>query len=59
VVVEINTETKDNPAAVNQDPYGEGWLVVIEPSDRNEFDGLLTPEEYEAFLEEEAGDGED
>jgi glycine cleavage system H protein len=59
VVVEINSETKDNPAAVNQDPYGEGWLLVVEPSDPNEFDGLLTPEEYEAFLEEEAGDGED
>ena len=57
-VVEINQECKDNPAAVNQDPYGEGWLLVIEPTDRGEFDGLLSPEEYEAFLEEEAGEGD-
>jgi glycine cleavage system H protein len=57
-VVEVNVECKDNPAAVNQDPYGEGWLLVIEPSDETEYDGLLSPEEYEAFLEEEAGEGE-
>lgn len=58
-VIEINMECKDNPAAVNQDPYGEGWLLVIDPSDPSEFDGLLTPEEYEQFLEEEAGEGEE
>lgn len=58
-VTELNTETRDNPAAVNQDPYGEGWLLVIEPADAGEFDGLMTPEEYEAFLEEDAGEGED
>lgn len=58
-VVELNGETKDNPAAVNQDPYGEGWLLVIDPTDKTEFDGLMTPEEYEGFLEEEAGESED
>ena len=57
-VVEVNTETKDNPAAVNQDPYGEGWLVVIDPSDPTEFEGLMSPEEYELFLEEEAGESD-
>lgn len=56
-VVEINLECKENPAAVNQDPYGEGWLLVIEPSDPTELEGLLTPEEYESLLEEEAGEG--
>jgi glycine cleavage system H protein len=45
-VVEVNAECRDNPAAVNQDPYGEGWLVVIEPGDRSEFDALLTADEY-------------
>lgn len=58
-VVEVNQECKDNPAAVNQDPYGEGWLVVVEPSDRTEFDGLMTPDEYARFLEEEAGEGDE
>ncbi len=57
-VAEINVEAKDNPAAVNQDPYGEGWLLVIEPADPAEFEGLLSPDQYERFLEEEAGEGE-
>ena len=45
-VTEVNAESRDNPAAVNQDPYGEGWLVIIEPADRTEYDALLTAEEY-------------
>ena len=56
-VTEVNGEVRDNPAAVNQDPYGEGWLVVIDPEDPSEFDGLLTAEEYEGFLLEESGEG--
>ena len=55
-VAETNGEARDNPAAVNQDPYGEGWLVVLTPGDPTEFDGLLTAEEYERFLAEEAGE---
>jgi glycine cleavage system H protein len=52
-VVEINVECKDNPSAVNLDPYGEGWLLVIDPSDPSEMEGLLSPDEYESFLREE------
>jgi glycine cleavage system H protein len=55
-VSEVNFDTRDNPAAVNQDPYGEGWLVVVQPDDPAEFDGLLTAEEYEAFVAEAAGE---
>lgn len=55
-VVEINPECRDNPEVVNDDPYGEGWLVVIDPDDPTEYDGLLTAEEYERFLAEEAGE---
>jgi glycine cleavage system H protein len=56
VVIENNAESRENPAAVNQDPYGEGWLVVLEPEDPSELDGLLSPDEYERFLVEEAGE---
>ena len=56
VVVENNADSRENPAAVNQDPYGEGWLVMLDPEDPSEFDGLLSPEEYEQFLVEEAGE---
>lgn len=55
-VVEVNIDCRDNPAAVNQDPYGEGWIVVIEPEDPSEFDGLLTAEEYARLLVEDAGE---
>jgi glycine cleavage system H protein len=55
-VVETNGECRDNPAAVNQDPYGEGWFVMVQPEDASEFDGLLTADEYEAFLREEAAE---
>ena len=53
---EVNTECRDDPAAVNQDPYGEGWLVIIRPEDPTEYEGLMTAEEYEEFLEEEAAE---
>ncbi len=57
-VAEVNVEARENPAAVNQDPYGEGWLLAIEPADPAEFEGLLSPEAYEQFLHEEAGEEE-
>jgi len=56
VVVENNSECRDNPAVVNQDPYGEGWLVVLQPADAAGLDDLLSAEEYERFLVEEAGE---
>lgn len=54
-VVETNTESRDNPAQVNQEPYGEGWLVIIKPADKSAFDSLLTSEEYDRLLLDEAG----
>jgi glycine cleavage system H protein len=58
-VAETNAECRENPAAVNQDPYGEGWLVVLEPGDLAEYDALMTAEEYQRFLVEEAGEDVD
>jgi len=55
-VAEVNAEVVETPEAVNQDPYGEGWLIGVDPSDPTEFDGLMTAEEYEQFLTEEAGE---
>lgn len=55
-VAEVNTEVVENPESINQDPYGEGWLVVLDPSDLTEFDALMTAEEYEQFLVEEGGE---
>jgi glycine cleavage system H protein len=55
-IADLNVECRDNPAAVNQDPYGEGWMVVIDPQDPSEYDGLLTAEEYGALLLELGGE---
>ena len=56
-IVERNTNLEDQPELVNEDPYGEGWMVVIEMSDTSELEELLSAESYQSFAEEgdEAG----
>ena len=50
VVVEVNTELADAPQRVNEDPYGEGWICVIEPQDADEVAGLLDAEAYRRLI---------
>lgn len=45
-IAEFNSAVNDNPASVNQDPYGAGWLVKIEISNMGDLDNLLSPEDY-------------
>jgi glycine cleavage system H protein len=45
-VVEINEALEDDPGLVNNDPYGDGWLFRMEPSEVSELDGLLDAEAY-------------
>lgn len=52
-IVEVNDPLADAPEAVNEDPYEEGWMVVIEPSDPTELDALLDAKAYQSFLEEQ------
>ena len=52
-VVEVNERLVDEPELVNQDPYGEGWMIVVEMSDPSEVEKLLSAEEYAEFLEAE------
>ena len=49
-VSQINTDLKDHPEVVNSDPYGKGWMAVIELADSGEVDQLMTASQYEAFL---------
>jgi glycine cleavage system H protein len=51
VVVEVNDALAEGPDALNQDPYGDGWLFVIEPSDPAAVDGLLDAAAYRALTE--------
>lgn len=49
-VVEVNAELEANPQSVNEDPYGAGWICVIEPADQGELEGLLSADAYRALL---------
>jgi len=51
-VTEVNELLADNPETINSDPYGAGWLMKFEISDRSELDDLLSAEEYEKLLQE-------
>jgi glycine cleavage system H protein len=52
-VVEVNQKVVDEPETINEDPYGDGWLVKVRLSDPGEVDGLLDPEAYRQLLEEQ------
>jgi len=49
-VIEINEALLDEPAKINEDPYGIGWMVKIDVADAADYDKLLTAAEYEAKL---------
>lgn len=51
VVEEINPAIDADPALVNKDPYGEGWMIKVKMSAPEEVENLLTAEQYEAFIE--------
>ncbi|GIU96620.1 MAG: glycine cleavage system H protein [Actinomycetota bacterium] len=50
-ILERNAALEDRPELVNAQPYGDGWLVVIQPDDPSELDGLLDAGGYRAFVE--------
>jgi len=49
-ITEMNSAVNDNPASVNQDPYGAGWMAKIELSNPSELDSLLTPAAYKELV---------
>ena len=51
-VVDRNAALGDRPELVNEQPYGDGWLIVVEPADPAAVDALLDAQGYEAFLQE-------
>ena len=52
-VLEVNSAVVDTPETVNEDPYGNGWLIRIRLSDAGEADGLLDVEAYKQVLAEQ------
>ncbi len=49
-VLEQNEALADHPELVNQDPYGEGWIIKVKPTEDADFDSLLDAEAYKALI---------
>lgn len=52
-VVEVNADLAESPQLVNEDPYGDGWMVKIALSDPTELETLMSASEYEEYVKEE------
>jgi glycine cleavage system H protein len=50
-VSEVNPKIEEDPAVMNKDPYGEGWMIKVEMSDASQADSLLSPADYRALIE--------
>jgi glycine cleavage system H protein len=51
-IVAVNEDLADEPEKINSEPYGEGWIVRMTPSDDIDESGLLTPDAYQQLLDE-------
>jgi glycine cleavage system H protein len=49
-IVKVNSELQDHPEFLNSDPYGKGWIAVVELSDPADIESLMTAPQYEEFL---------
>ena len=54
-VAEVNADLVKKPETVNQDPYGQGWMLVVTPADAAEWEALLTAAQYEEFIAQGGG----
>lgn len=53
-VVKVNEDLAESPEVINEDPYGKGWVAVIELDDPSEADDLMDVSDYEKYIEEES-----
>jgi glycine cleavage system H protein len=51
-IIEVNEVLADTPECINEDPYGQGWIVVIQVKDASEVDNLMDSKAYQTMLEE-------
>ena len=54
-IVAVNSKLQDAPEKINADPHGDGWLIRVRLADHRETEALMTAEQYQAYLKEEAG----
>ena len=53
-IIEVNEDLIESPEIINEEPYGKGWIAVIEIRDSWELDDLMDASEYERYVEEES-----
>ena len=53
-VTEVNDDLSESPEIINEEPYGKGWIAVIEMDDASEVDDLMDAADYAKYVEEEA-----
>ena len=53
-IVKVNEDLAESPEVINEDPYGKGWVAVIEMDDPSEADDLMDSSDYEKYIEEES-----
>ncbi len=49
-IIEFNESLEDEPEKVNEDPYGEGWMIKVKISDKSQLDNLLDADAYKAII---------
>ena len=49
-IVAVNSALADKPETINEDAYGDGWVLVVQPSEPEEFNELLSPDDYAGLL---------
>ncbi len=54
MVIDVNEKLVDAPEIINEDPYGKGWIAVIEMDNAADLEELMDAEEYEAYIDEES-----
>ena len=55
-VIEVNEELQDSPSVINDEPYGDGWLYIVDLTDPDELNDLMDEDAYGEFLEAEGED---
>ncbi|MFJ5876197.1 glycine cleavage system protein GcvH [Streptomyces sp. NPDC093088] len=55
-VLAVNDDLDADPDLINNDPYGDGWIMEIEPDDAGDLDGLLSTAQYEEYIAEDASE---
>jgi len=50
LIIELNSSLEDSPDLINSDPYGAGWIIKVKVSNSNQYDDLMSSDEYEEFI---------